>query len=92
MKVRIAVVGDYNPAFHSHPATTEALKKAAAELGIEADVCWVGTATIPPAQPETVLSAYDAVLIAPGSPYVSFRGALAAIRFARGRDWPLFGA
>lgn len=84
---RIAVVGDYNPQFESHPATTEALQLAGRSLGREVTVEWVPT-------PEVSLErlhGFDAMWAAPGAPYKSFRGMLDAIRFARERMWPFVG-
>jgi len=40
---------------------------------------------------EDVLDGFDAVWIAPASPYRSMRGALEAITFARSHDLPLLG-
>lgn len=40
---------------------------------------------------EQVLAGFDALWIAPGSPYQSMRGALEAITFARIHDLPLLG-
>ncbi len=90
-RVCIAVVGDYNPGFHSHPATTEAIHRAAQALRIEAEVQWVPTDSITPANVAGQLSAFDAVWAAPGSPYRSMEGAFAAIRFAREQNWPFTG-
>jgi CTP synthase (UTP-ammonia lyase) len=84
---RIAVVGDYNPEFESHPATTEALQLAGRSLGWEAAVEWVPTPEIS----EERLRGFDAMWAAPGAPYKSFRGMLDAIRFARERMWPFVG-
>ena len=39
--VRIGIIGDFNPSFHTHPATTAAIHHAAASLGTSIDVEWV---------------------------------------------------
>ena len=57
-KLRVAVVGDYNPSFVSHPATTNALPLAAESLGFEATVDWVPT----PEVREEELASYDGPL------------------------------
>ena len=86
-RLRIAVVGDYNPEFISHPATTQALQLAAESLGISAAVDWIAT----PEVDEEQLARYDAQWASSGSPYLSFEGALRAIRFARERGKPFVG-
>ena len=89
--ISIAVVGDYNPSFRSHPATTQAIQMAAEALGIPTKVEWVPTTSVKPDMPELTLSPYDGVWAAPASPYRSFDGMLAAIRYARERGVPFVG-
>ena len=84
---RVAVVGDYNPEFESHPATTEALLLAGRSLGLETTVEWVPT----PEVSEERLRGFAGIWAAPGSPYKSFSGMLAAIRCARERLRPFVG-
>lgn len=86
-RLRIAVVGDYNPEFVSHPATTKALQLAAESLGLSVEVDWIPT----PEVDEQRLTNYDAQWASSGSPYRSFEGALRAIRFARERGKPFVG-
>lgn len=50
---------------------------------------WVSTARI--VDPAKALQGYAGVLIAPGSPYKDFAGALNAIRYAREQGVPLVG-
>ena len=84
---RVAVVGDYTPEFESHPATTEALLLAGRSFGVETPVEWIPT----PEVSENRLRGFQGIWAAPGAPYKSFRGMLAAIRFARERRWPFVG-
>jgi CTP synthase (UTP-ammonia lyase) len=86
--VRIGIVGDYNPDFESHRATTTAIDLAARAMEITAQADWLPTPEVPPHDPAARLAAYDAIWLAPGSPYASFAGALAAVRFAREQGWP----
>ena len=79
----IAIVGDRNPHYLTHEATDVALSR----LGAEAR--WVSTPTL--LQDPGRLSEYAGALIAPGSPYLSTEGALAAIRYARELGLPLLG-
>ncbi len=86
-RLRIAVVGDYNPEFVSHPATTKALQLAAESLGLLVTGVWIAT----PEVDEVKLQRYDGQWASSGSPYRSFEGALRAIRFARERGRPFVG-
>ncbi|MGH9671434.1 MAG: hypothetical protein ACRD3A_15125 [Terriglobales bacterium] len=83
----IAVVGDYTPEFESHPATSEAILLAGRSLGMNTTVEWVGTSEVT----EERLRSFAGIWAAPGSPYKSFTGMLAAVRFARERLWPFVG-
>jgi CTP synthase (UTP-ammonia lyase) len=87
---KIAVVGDYDPAKESHPATGESLKHAAAALGLALVTDWIPTQELAGADTDR-LRDYSAVFLGPGAPYRSKNGALAAIRFAREQGWPFFG-
>ena len=86
--VSIGVIGDFNPAFHTHPAITKALNHSAAKLGIAADVEWVPTSSLAEPGSEKILENFDGLMAAPGSPYRSFDGMLRGIEFARTRKWP----
>lgn len=87
--VSIAVVGDHDPSSVTHRATDASLDHAAAALGVDLARRWVPT---PDLAGSTRSLAGDAgVWIAPGSPYASMDGALAAIRLARESGMPLIG-
>jgi len=88
MKVHIGVIGDFSDNFEPHGVTNDFLGHAAAHVGFEVASSWVDTNRVR----ENVLNQFDALWIAPGSPYRSLVGALAAIRFARERKLPLGGA
>jgi CTP synthase (UTP-ammonia lyase) len=83
LRPRAAVVGDYNPANHTHTATDAALGHA----GVEYD--WISTIDVEASGAAETLGTYAGVFIAPSSPYRSMAGALEAIRFARERGVPL---
>jgi CTP synthase (UTP-ammonia lyase) len=89
--LRIAVVGDFNPDFASHRATTASLQHAASRLQLCVETEWVATSLITEAAAAAVLSEYDAIWASPGSPYKSKDGMLRAIHFARTRNWPFVG-
>ena len=81
--MKIAIVGDYRPHNETHQAVTDGLTMAGAEiewiLSTEVDSRAAG------------LAAYGGIVAAPGSPYASMEGVLAAIRHARERGVPFTG-
>jgi CTP synthase (UTP-ammonia lyase) len=79
--VKIAIVGDYRPDNETHRAVTDGLTLAGA------DVEWVRSDEVDARR----LAAYGGVVAAPGSPYASMDGMLAAIRHARERGLPFTG-
>ena len=89
-RVIVGIIGDYDGRY-SHVATDEAIGHAATALGIEAEVRWLPTPPLLEPEGERLLAACDGLWAAPGSPYLSMKGALAGIRFARERDWPFTG-
>jgi CTP synthase (UTP-ammonia lyase) len=89
--VRIGIIGDFNPDFRSHPATTESLQHAARKLQIEVESELIPTPTLTTPEGQKKLESYDGLWASPGSPYKSFDGMLNGIEFARRRDWPFLG-
>ena len=89
--LRIGVVGDFNPEFHTHPAIAKAIGHSAVKLGMPVNVEWVPTETLAHPGSETMLERFHGLIAAPGSPYRSFEGMLRAIEFARTRKWPFSG-
>ena len=87
---RIAIVGDFDAAYPSHPATNDAIDAAAAAIGAAVDVAWVPTPVVATEGAER-LAEFDGIWCSPGSPYKSMEGALTAIRFARERGKPFVG-
>jgi CTP synthase (UTP-ammonia lyase) len=88
--VRVALIGDYDPAIAAHRAIPLALGLAAQAVGCQADPSWIATPD-PLGDAAGVLSSYQAIWCVPGSPYASMDGALAAIRYARERGVPFLG-
>jgi CTP synthase (UTP-ammonia lyase) len=85
-KFIIGLVGDRNPANRVHVATEEALTDGADAPSVE----WLATERL--LEPRAIdLTRFAGLLIAPGSPYRSEDGALAAIRPAREHQVPLLG-
>ena len=89
--IHVGVIGDFEPAYHSHFATNAAVYDAATRLGVWVKVRWLPTPSLDSAESEIILRRYDGILASPGSPYKSFTGMLRGIAFARTRDWPFFG-
>jgi len=85
--LRIAIVGDYNPGFISHPATGASVRLAAESLRLSARADWVPTPEVTGQR----LEPYDAIWASAGSPYKSLEGMLRAIRYARERGKPFVG-
>lgn len=82
----IGIVGDRDPGNRTHLATEAALGHVEPPMAFE----WVPTEAIA-ANPEALLAPYGGLLIAPGSPYRSLEGAVAAIRHAREHGVPVLG-
>lgn len=88
--VRIALIGDYDPAVKAHQAIPKALELAAASLTCQVEPVWLDT---PPLEnnTESQLSGFKGIWCVPNSPYASMEGALGAIRFAREFGHPFLG-
>jgi CTP synthase (UTP-ammonia lyase) len=88
--VTVAIVGDHDPSSVTHQATEASLDHAAASLHLDVVHRWVPTTALA-GDARDELAGDSAVLVAPGSPYASMGGALAAIRLAREEGVPLLG-
>ena len=85
--VRIALIGDLNPALPSH----RELEAARALLGPDVETTWVATDDPAMAEIASGTTAYDGLWIAPGSPYADDDAVLSVIRHARETGLPLLG-
>jgi CTP synthase (UTP-ammonia lyase) len=83
--ISIGVIGDYNPQNSTHVMTDNAIQHAAQALGKPIETVWLPTDQ--PAQHER----FQGLFGSPGSPYRSFEGALAGIRYARDHNVPFLG-
>jgi CTP synthase (UTP-ammonia lyase) len=88
LPLRIALVGDYDPAVIAHRAIPRAIDAAAAILESTVDPHWLPTNVIGHGE---MLDEFDAFWCVPGSPYRSMDGALRAIRYARETGRPFLG-
>lgn len=87
--VRIGIIGDYD-ARPTQVAMEAALQHAADAKGIALEVSWLPTLGLEQ-HVDTLTGRFDGFWCAPGSPYQSLEGALAAIRFVRENMLPLLG-
>lgn len=86
--LRIALVGDYNPAVTAHQAIPTALADAGHALALDIQPRWLPTEAI---RSEQVLADFDGIWCVPASPYRSMEGALLAIGHARRHGLPFLG-
>jgi CTP synthase (UTP-ammonia lyase) len=82
---RIGILGDFNPENPTHIFTGNAIRHAAEVLGKTIEAVWL------PTDRPTEYMRFDGFLGSPGSPYKSFEGALAGIRYARENQIPFIG-
>src|SRR5262245_61122373 len=80
--VRLAIVGEFDPAFPPHVAVDANIAQVSRARAIEISAEWVPTDEIA-RDGVPRLKDFDAIWISPGSPYKSLDGALIAIRHAR---------
>jgi CTP synthase (UTP-ammonia lyase) len=85
--LKIAILGEYNPDFPPHPATSAAILHSSRHLGVETTADWVSTQDID----IPMLQRCSAIWVAPGSPYKNLEKTLQAIRYARENAIPCFG-
>jgi CTP synthase len=89
--LRIALVGDFNPAVIAHQAIPLALGAAARQQAIEIRAEWTHTLALEGGAAPALLDGIDGLWCVPASPYASAEGAIAAIRYARERGIPFLG-
>ncbi|RUW90071.1 CTP synthase [Mesorhizobium sp. M7A.F.Ca.US.010.02.1.1] len=89
-RLALALIGEYTPSFEPHAKMDEALDHAGSTLGIQYEHQWISTEEVITGVSDK-LAPFDAIWIAPGSPYRSMNGALNAIRHARENEIPALG-
>jgi CTP synthase (UTP-ammonia lyase) len=90
MTKSIALIGDYREQVIAHLAIPKVLELANDALNANIKWEWLGTDAIGENAPDQ-LAEYAAIWAVPGSPYVSTKGALLAIQFAREWEIPFLG-
>src|SRR5258708_14104969 len=86
--IRIGIMGDFEPTYHSHFATNAALYDAATKLKVPLEVRWLPTPSLEGPAAEKTLRRCDGLIASPGSPYKSFTGMLPGIEFPPPHAWP----
>ena len=89
--IRIALVGDCDPAIRAHAAIPMALHLVADEMGYAVQPAWMETASLTKSATARLLEPFNGIWCVPGSPYRSMEGALRAIQFARENSRPFLG-
>jgi CTP synthase (UTP-ammonia lyase) len=84
---RIALVGDRSANVRAHARIPGLIDALLQREGIRLDPYWIPT----PVAAECDLSGFDAIWAAPGSPYLSADGAIAAVRSSRQGRIPFLG-
>lgn len=84
---KVALIGEYDPAFPPHVATDAAIQHSQAALGVQVSASWLSTEDID----EGMFEAFSGIWVAPGSPYRNMAKTLWAIRFARENGVPCLG-
>jgi len=88
--VRIALVGDHQPAVIAHRAIPRAIELAARDLAVPLSCQWFNTAQLASGAHDE-LHASHGVWCVPASPYANMQAALDAIRWARESGTPFLG-
>lgn len=89
-QVKIGIIGEYNPKFHFHGVTRDALAHAADALSLPVELSWIRTRLIARESPAPHLKGYDGIMCPPGD-YEHIQGALNAAKFARETGRPFIG-
>lgn len=89
-KSKIAILGDFNPIYHTHHALNDSILQVSNHLGTFVQCDWISTDVF---DTKTVFDKglYSSLWIAPGSPYKDFNNVLDVIRYARVNNIPTLG-
>jgi CTP synthase (UTP-ammonia lyase) len=87
LAARVAIVGDRSANVRAHSRIPLLIDALLQRESIAVDAYWVSTSDVA----DTDLSGFGGIWVAPGSPYASFDGALAAARAAREARIPYLG-
>jgi CTP synthase (UTP-ammonia lyase) len=87
--LHLGAIGDFDATNATHRATNEAPRHAGSAMGVDVDVQWFATDELE--GDVRGLETADGLWCAPGSPYRSLVGAVAALRFGREQRIPTLG-
>jgi CTP synthase (UTP-ammonia lyase) len=87
-KIKVGIMGDFDPAKTSHPATIESIHHGAKFLSTAADIAWLPTPALLTEEAQERLSHFDCLWASAGSPYQSEEGMIKGIQIARELDKP----
>ena len=87
---KIAVLGDFNPAYATHHALNDSIRQCVGQLDASIQCDWIGTDVF---DTEVVFGhgMYSGLWVAPGSPYKDFDNVLDVIQYTRRHAIPTFG-
>jgi CTP synthase (UTP-ammonia lyase) len=88
-RLNVAVIGDFDESYTPHTATNAAISHSATALRADVAVTWLATESL--GTDLGPVTEADVLWCAPGSPYQSLSGAIAALRFGRENAVPTLG-
>jgi CTP synthase (UTP-ammonia lyase) len=89
MTNRIAILGDFNPAYATHHALNDSLRRISKLFMEDLQFDWISTDVFN--RNTAFKDLYSGVLVAPGSPYRDMENVLRTITYTREHDIPTFG-
>ena len=90
-KVRIALVGKYVELRDAYMSVREAIRHAALEVGVEAEILWLHSAELEKGRGWDELKSSDGIVVPGGFGSRGIEGKIAAARFARENKVPYLG-
>ncbi len=89
-RAKIAILGDFNPIYHTHHALNDSILQVCDHLGTFVQCDWIGTDVF---DTKVIFGKhlYSSLWIAPGSPYKDFENVLNVTRYARVNNIPTLG-
>jgi CTP synthase (UTP-ammonia lyase) len=89
MTKRIAILGDFNPAYHTHHALNDSVRRVVRKFSQDLQFDWISTDVVNFRTAFNKL--YCGLWIAPGSPYKDMQNVIDAIQHVRENNIPTFG-
>lgn len=89
--VKIGIVGKYVQLHDAYLSVAEALRHAGFENGAKVEIGWVDSEDITDETAESMLSAYDGILVPGGFGSRGIEGKIATAKYARTHNIPYFG-